>query len=738
MRKIGLLILSMVVAVAAQAGPQIKMSHTIKSKATITNKMVTKADVKGDMRTAVLKTKEGVLRAPITEQPEGEVVKYRRSGECIYASSGLAVGEESGLVTIVYGEGDKVYIQDLLYGLSGYYGGVWIEGNIKEDKISVPVGQSVYWSDEYQADVVIAWGSTYVYTNDSGGNSLGVTVDGDVTEITYTIDKEAKTISLEGGSGDVSATFPDNYAMTGVVTYWTDDYSVGGFAACNSVFTEFDPSDIPTVITEQPEGDLYTYYRSGDCIASSWYYGIYLTQQDGKINVVLNGDKAYIQNPLWWCDSYDTWVEGTYDAATGIITIPTGQYIYYNEESFYGIQVMWGYTETYESGTDDNGDPEYSMTYGLLQDEAFEFQIEGDMIKLLNCKGDAEDVFPYNYNATGLLGVYSDDQSFITLEFNTQGQMVNLVPAVPADPTADDWYDCEDESGFSKFYFTLPTTDVDGNMLDPEYLSYSIFIDNDELFTFPAEDYTFDLTEDITEVPYDLYSNAVDFHDYFVYFYRTNAEGYEPLFKENIGIQVYYTVNGVKNASNIVYLYEKPVETKYYVVGGFNDWNTDAGEEITEEGATITVEAQDLADPVDTKQEFKLITPAEDGGWTWIGGISENEGVEYFDVTDEMIENGQEITLYAGPEYKNFRLPAAGTYIIKLIDSGESKADFNSLRMVVEKKTVTAINDVNTKSVKSVKYVNIAGMVSDKPFDGVNVVVTTMTDGSTVVSKVIK
>ena len=38
--------------------------------------------------------------------------------------------------------------------------------------------------------------------------------------------------------------------------------------------------------------------------------------------------------------------------------------------------------------------------------------------------------------------------------------------------------------------------------------------------------------------------------------YRTNAEGYEPLFTENIGIQVYYTVNGEKNASEIVWLYD--------------------------------------------------------------------------------------------------------------------------------------------------------------------------------------
>lgn len=37
-----------------------------------------------------------------------------------------------------------------------------------------------------------------------------------------------------------------------------------------------------------------------------------------------------------------------------------------------------------------------------------------------------------------------------------------------------------------------------------------------------------------------------------------------------------------------------------------------------------------------------------------------------------------------------------------------------------------------------IKYVNIAGMESSKPFDGVNIVVTTYTDGTKAVKKVLK
>lgn len=94
---------------------------------------------------------------------------------------------------------------------------------------------------------------------------------------------------------------------------------------------------------------------------------------------------------------------------------------------------------------------------------------------------------------------------FIAIEFNTKGEVLHAVPAVPANPTADEWYDKGDESGYSKFSFTLPTKDVDGNPIDDEKLSYSIYTDNDQLFTFDAETYSDDLTEDMTEIPYSIY-----------------------------------------------------------------------------------------------------------------------------------------------------------------------------------------------------------------------------------------
>lgn len=321
----------------------------------------------------------------------------------------------------------------------------------------------------------------------------------------------------------------------------------------------------PTVITEIPEGcDIYTYNRNSACIYSGW--GIGLTATDGKFTVAFDtatGD-VYMQNPMWYYDGQNVWVKGTYDWMTGVITIPTGQYLYWSEAYQYGVVLGWGSTYTYLDVDEETGEEGYYLGTELDAEATdIQFMIDDDCIYLLGSEGDMNADFPDNFNATGMYAYWSDDESFSALEFANNdeyghdlpfGEIVNVVPAVPADPTADEWYDCGDESGFSKFYFTLPTTDVDGNKIDPEYLSFSIFTDDDVLFTFPAADYTYDLDEDITEIPYWLYSSAVDFHNYYIYLYRTNAEGYEPLFDRRIGIQVYYTVESIRNESNIVYL----------------------------------------------------------------------------------------------------------------------------------------------------------------------------------------
>ena len=563
MKKLSVLLVAMAVAVSASAGVNLKANRAIKSnkimpKTEMTNSKVKVNDLKANTQ----------LRATIAD-PEGEAKTYLRAGGSVYVSGGyITYGEQSKRIDMVYGENGKVYMKNLLFGSGDRFGDNWVEGQLNEDGtiITVEMGQSIYWSDEYQADVVLCWGSTIVE-----GTTLTMVPDDRVTEVEFAVDGETITML-----GDMAAPDPESgheyyqYEATGLTCIWTDDDSWGGHLDYNSVFTETEAPVAPTIITEIPEGCVVnTYYRNSACIYNS-IFGIGEQATNGKLIVAFdeaNGE-VYIQNPSWWHDSYNSWVKGTYDAETGIITIPAGQYLTYSEAYEYGIVLGWGSTYTYID-TDENGEEGYYLGYEIDERTTeIQYMIDGDKIYLLGCEGDMNAEFPESYNATGLMTYYNDDLSMTALEFTNPGeaigQMVNLVPAVPANPSADEWYDCGDESGYSRFYFTMPTTDVDGNMLDPEYLSYSVFVDNGngpEIFHFTGADYTYDLAaeDDITEVTYDLYSSAVDFRNYFVYMYRTNAEGYEPLFTKNIGIQVYYTVEGEKNASDIVWLYDNNV-----------------------------------------------------------------------------------------------------------------------------------------------------------------------------------
>ena len=568
MKKLSVLFVALAVAASASAAGQFKAHVRNLDKKIVKEQVMTKKDIQ-----AAKKTPARV----INEQPEGQAYNYTTTGRADYASSGYLYGAEmSGNTRVVFAEdGTTVYVRNILYNSGSNFGNNWVQGTLEGNTLTIPMGQSIYWSDQYQADVVLTWGEV-VLTEDE---KFAFVADESVTEVTYLLGEDG-SLTMQGGvaptSDDSSAN--EYYLGTGLSATWTDDGSWSGFCNFTQVLSNpVVPPAAPTLITEQPEGDLYTYYRAGACIYSS-IFGLGETEVDGKMNVVfgktdgaLDG-KVYIQNPMWWLDGNNTWVEGTYDWMTGLITIPVGQYLSWDEENEYGVQMMWGSTYVYQD-VDENGEEGYYLGTELDEEaENIYFMIGDDVIELQGSEGDINAEFPENYNATGLYAMYNDNQTWAgALEFGVKGQIVHAVPAIPADPTLPEepWYDCGNENGYSTFDFKLPTTDVDGNMIDPECLSYSIFTDDDQIFTFDPAVYTYDdLTEPITEVPYWVYASGVDFHKGYVYFYRTNAEGFEPMFTRRIGVQAIYTVDvpetegapkkaPVVNKSNIVY-YELP------------------------------------------------------------------------------------------------------------------------------------------------------------------------------------
>ena len=66
------------------------------------------------------------------------------------------------------------------------------------------------------------------------------------------------------------------------------------------------------------------------------------------------------------------------------------------------------------------------------------------------------------------------------------------------------------------------------------------------------------------------------------------------------------------------------------------------------------------------------------------------------------------------------------------------EVDLENMKLVIDGQTKTGIENLNMENVKSIRFYNLQGIESATPFDGVNIVVREMKDGSKVVNKVIK
>ena len=307
------------------------------------------------------------------------------------------------------------------------------------------------------------------------------------------------------------------------------------------------------IITEQPEGTVVNYTRGGEYMTVS-LYGYESAYQTGRVKLVYadDGQTVYIQDPLCYGEGVGAWVQGQLSEDGLTISVPLGQYVAYNEEYDYGLVLAWGSTMVI-----DLGDDFYWLDFYADETKTevcYAVDPENGTITMLDSEGSVDNPYPYDCEATGLAGVWSDDGTVATIEWgSTWTVMGETVPAVPANPEVTDFFDSGREDGFTRLDFNINLFDVEGNPLNSDYLTYSIYVDNDELFTFDYDTYGANngFDTDMTEIPYGY--SGYDFYLRRVYFYRTN-EGDNPFFTWRIGIQVHYTVDGVRNSSDIVYL----------------------------------------------------------------------------------------------------------------------------------------------------------------------------------------
>lgn len=106
-----------------------------------------------------------------------------------------------------------------------------------------------------------------------------------------------------------------------------------------------------------------------------------------------------------------------------------------------------------------------------------------------------------------------------------------------------------------------------------------------------------------------------------------------------------------------------------------------------------------------------------------------SEGVEFID--------GEDLTIVVRFYYlvEGFNASAPGT----TRDGGDGPAGYGAEGDGFTPGPSTAVNEIGfNRMIESVTYVNAQGMTSDKPFDGINVVITRYTDGTTRTTKVVR
>lgn len=238
MKKFLLLFLGLAIAASASAGFPVKRGghQGLKSLKSITER-TTKRHA------------SGMRKAPVTTAPEGEVKYYKRSGSCLYVESGsITPGDQEGTIELTYAADSKVWFKNIFYALADQYGDSYVYGTLSDDgtKITVPMGQSIFYSDYYSADVVLSWGTSVVT-----GTNLTWTPDDDVSEAVYVV--EGNTIKLQGGGPAPSGSDYPDYEGNGLGSVWTDDGTFGGYLEWGTVLTEFVMATLPTNVTVSPD-----------------------------------------------------------------------------------------------------------------------------------------------------------------------------------------------------------------------------------------------------------------------------------------------------------------------------------------------------------------------------------------------------------------------------------------------------------------------------------------------------
>ena len=442
----------------------------------------------------VTRDAHGIIR----EQPAGIHRLYMRSGGATYAPIYFQTVTQDGIATemVFSDDGKKAYFKNII---SHAATDTWVEGDVSDGKITVPLGQLVYWFDGgygLQLALVEVKGNITTYTSKSKGS------------VTFTM--KGNDLYLEGTSAS-----PDETIYTGLGLTYTGSYDGewSYYLDYETVLTYKDvamvdvPSDLKTKTYSMEyeksghlvnvcfrDNDVYVQGISENNIPNAWWKGT--VSNDGKLVFPLQFAQVYSTYLLYFCGA-DFQGETTADGST------TWNYLWTDGSATFDFNR--------EAGT-------FSSRQAVFVNNADDHIERGEAFR-------APLFRPYTEKA-----------------------------GTPSDPSIYAYIDYFDLAGFSILMPSVPLLDTEGNFMDPGKVSWRIFVDDDEPFTLYKDEYKY-LTEEIDEIPY-LFTpeQQVQFSRSYIYEKAYGIYIFQTGFNR-IGVQSIYRGGGEEHSSNIVYYY---------------------------------------------------------------------------------------------------------------------------------------------------------------------------------------
>lgn len=197
---------------------------------------------------------------------------------------------------------------------------------------------------------------------------------------------------------------------------------------------------------------------------------------------------------------------------------------------------------------------------------------------------------------------------------------------------------------------------------------------------------------------YDLYNNGPA-----TVYAQGNCWNVEVQDAEHIEQVIYHKVDN-ENLGEVIFM---PAQVLKVLTGKVNDSETSEGIEGVKVTLTVSVD-----------------TPA---------GMRRAESTNYTATTDA---NGEYNLTFTPVENANYTLTfEKDGYATTTIENASVDEPVD---VTLEKDQLDAISDISSAAVVSVKYVNTMGQISDKPFEGINIVITRNADGTTKTTKIVK